>query len=157
MINANLLKEKASCLLFVLILSINRDKDKLMLRISGVNIPDEKTIETSLTYIYGVGRSTSGKILDELNIDRGKRTKDLSESEQNKIRELVEKKIRVEGELKHEIRLNIKRLKEIGAYRGIRHQKGLPVRGQRTKTNNRTVRGNVRKTMGSGRVKTEKT
>lgn len=128
-----------------------------MLRISGVNIPDEKVIEISLTYVYGIGRPTAGKILNELGIPKGKRTKDLEEAEQNKIREYVEKKIRVEGELKHSVRTNIKRLKEIGSYRGARHQKGLPVRGQRTKTNNRTVRGNVRKTMGSGRVKAEKT
>jgi len=128
-----------------------------MLRISGVNVPDEKRIEVSLTYIYGIGNSNAGEILDELGISRDKRTKDLSDDEQNKIREYVEKKVRIEGELKHEIRSNVKRLKEIGAYRGIRHQKGLPVKGQRTKTNSRTVRGNVRKTMGSGRVKTEKT
>ena len=128
-----------------------------MLRISGVNIPDDKRIEISLTYIYGIGRNTSAKILDELSISRDKKTKDLTEKEQNDIRTHVEKKIKVEGELKHEIRGNIKRLKEIGCYRGTRHQKGLPTRGQRTKTNTRTVRGNVRKTMGSGRVKTEKT
>jgi len=128
-----------------------------MVRIAGVNIPDDKVIEISLTYIHGIGRSTSARILDESGISKSKRTKDLSDSEQNKIRESVEKELKVEGELKHEIRSNIKRLKEIGCYRGIRHQKGLPVRGQRTKTNNRTVRGNVRKTMGSGRVKTEKT
>jgi len=128
-----------------------------MLRISGVNIPDEKRIAISLTYIYGIGFSTAEKILDELVISRDIKTKDLSETDGNKIREYVEKKIRVEGELKHMIRTNVKRLKEIGCYRGIRHQRGLPVRGQRTKTNNRTVRGNVRKTMGSGRVKTEKT
>jgi small subunit ribosomal protein S13 len=128
-----------------------------MLRISGVNIPDEKRIAISLTYIYGIGVSMAGKILSELGISPDTKTKDLSEAEGNKIREYVEKKIRVEGELKHAIRTNIKRLKEIGCYRGTRHQRGLPVRGQRTKTNNRTVRGNVRKTMGSGRVKTEKT
>jgi small subunit ribosomal protein S13 len=128
-----------------------------MLRIAGVNIPDEKRIEISLTYVYGIGPSTAAKILEELKISKLVRTKDLSEEEKNKIREYVEKRIRVEGELKHTIRTNVKRLKEIGAYRGIRHQRGLPVRGQRTKTNNRTVRGNVRKTMGSGRVKTEKT
>jgi small subunit ribosomal protein S13 len=128
-----------------------------MLRIAGVNIPDEKRIEISLTYVYGIGPSTATKILEELKISKLTRTKDLSEEEKNKIREYVEKRIRVEGELKHTIRTNVKRLKEIGAYRGIRHQRGLPVRGQRTKTNNRTVRGNVRKTMGSGRVKTEKT
>ena len=128
-----------------------------MLRIAGVNVPDEKRVIISLTYIYGIGPSTAAKILKELNISEEKRTKDLSDAEQNQIREYVEKKIRIEGELKHEIRSNVKRLKEITAYRGIRHQRGLPVRGQRTKTNNRTVRGNVRKTMGSGRVKTEKT
>lgn len=128
-----------------------------MLRISGVNIPDEKRIVISLTYIYGIGDTTASKILDELKISQDKRTKDLSEEEQNEIRSYVEKKIKMEGELKHEVRNNIKRLKEIGCYRGTRHQKGLPARGQRTKTNNRTVRGNVRRTMGSGRVKTEKT
>ena len=128
-----------------------------MLRIAGVNLPDEKRIEISLTYVFGIGVSTAQKILNELGVSKEKRTRDLSETEQNKIREYVEKRIRVEGELKHEVRTNIKRLKEIAAYRGIRHQRGLPVRGQRTKTNNRTVRGNVRKTMGSGRVKTEKT
>ena len=128
-----------------------------MLRISGVNIPDEKRIVISLTYIYGIGNSIASKILKELNISEDKRTKDLNEEEQNAIRTYVEKKIKSEGELKHEVRNNIKRLKEIGSYRGTRHQKGLPTRGQRTKTNNRTVRGNVRRTMGSGRVKTEKT
>ncbi|SRR3989339_87012 len=128
-----------------------------MLRIAGVNIPDEKRITISLTYIYGIGHTTAKKILTELNITDLKRTKDLTEEEKNKIRDYVEKKIRVEGELKHVVRTNVKRLKEIGSYRGGRHQKGLPTRGQRTKTNTRTVRGNVRKTMGSGRVKTEKT
>ena len=128
-----------------------------MLRIAGVNIPDEKRIVVSLTYIYGIGPSTASKLLGELGISENSKTKDLAETEQNKIREYIEKKIRIEGELKHEIRSNVKRLKEISCYKGVRHQKGLPVHGQRTKTNNRTVRGNVRKTMGSGRVKTEKT
>lgn len=128
-----------------------------MLRISGVNIPDNKRIAISLTYIYGIGLSTASKILKELEISEMKKTMDLTDDEQNKIRNYVEKRVKVEGELKHEVRDNIKRLKEISAYRGIRHQRGLPVRGQRTKTNTRTVRGNVRKTMGSGRVKTEKT
>lgn len=128
-----------------------------MLRIAGVNIPDEKRIEISLTYIYGIGPSSAAKILDTLGISKQTRTKDLSEADGNKIREHIEKTTRMEGELKHEVRTNIKRLKEVGCYRGTRHQKGLPVRGQRTKTNSRTVRGNVRKTMGSGRVKTEKT
>ncbi len=128
-----------------------------MLRIAGVNIPDEKRIEISLTYIYGIGPSFAAKVLDALDISKQIRTKDLSEEQGNKIREYVEKNLRVEGELKHAVKNNIKRLKEVGCYRGTRHQKGLPVRGQRTKTNNRTVRGNVRRTMGSGRVKTEKT
>ena len=128
-----------------------------MLRISGVNIPDEKRIVISLTYIYGIGPKTAERILGELNISLDKRTKELTEKEQNEIRTYVEKKIKVEGELKLEVRDNVKRLKEIGCYRGTRHQRGLPTRGQRTKTNNRTVRGNVRRTMGSGRVKTEKT
>ncbi|MBP6975725.1 MAG: 30S ribosomal protein S13 [Candidatus Moranbacteria bacterium] len=129
-----------------------------MIRIAGINIPDNKRIEISLTYIYGIGRTTSQKILDELGIDRNIRTKDLVEGVANKLREAVEKKYRVEGELRHEVKQNIKRLKEIGCYRGSRHQKNLPSRGQRTKTNTRTVRGNVRKTMGSGRKKaSEKT
>ncbi|OGI32067.1 MAG: 30S ribosomal protein S13 [Candidatus Moranbacteria bacterium RIFOXYC12_FULL_36_13] len=128
-----------------------------MLRISGVNIPDEKRIVISLTYIYGIGNSCASKILRELKISEDKKTKDLSDDEQNSIRNYVEKRVKSEGELRHEVRNNIKRLKEISCYRGTRHQKGLPTRGQRTKTNNRNVRGNVRKTMGSGRVKTEKT
>jgi len=128
-----------------------------MLRISGVNIPDEKRIVISLTYIYGIGNAVASKILKELKISEDKRTKELNEDEQNEIRNYIEKRVKVEGELKHEVRNNVKRLKETGCYRGMRHQRGLPVRGQRTKTNNRTVRGNVRRTMGSGRVKTEKT
>jgi small subunit ribosomal protein S13 len=122
-----------------------------MIRIAGVNLPDNKRIEIALTYIYGIGPSASGKILDTLKIDRNIRAKDITAEQANKLREEIEKKHRVEGELRHEIKTNIRRLKEIGCYRGIRHQKGLPVRGQRTKTNTRTVRGNVRRTMGSGR------
>lgn len=129
-----------------------------MVRIAGVNIPDNKRIEVALTYVYGIGLSTSRKIFKELKIDPDTRTKDLSPVEANRLREMIEKKYRVEGELRHLVKGNIKRLKEIGCYRGIRHQKGLPSRGQRTKTNTRTVRGNVRKTMGSGRKKSaEKT
>jgi len=128
-----------------------------MLRIAEANIPDEKRIEISLMYIYGIGPSAASKILDELGISKQIRTKDISDVDGNRIREYIEKKVSVEGELKHKVRTDIKRLKEVGCYRGSRHQKGLPVRGQRTKTNNRTVRGNVRRTMGSGRVKTEKT
>lgn len=129
-----------------------------MARIAGINIPDEKRIEISLTYIFGVGRATSVKILSSLGIDKDVRTKDLTAEDVNNLKEEIEKKYRVEGELKHQVKMNIKRLKEIGCYRGLRHQKGLPSRGQRTKTNTRTVRGNVRRTMGSGRKSTsEKT
>lgn len=126
-----------------------------MLRISGVNIPDQKRIEVSLTYIYGVGLKTSQKILEELNINPDTRTKDLTATEENKLREAIEKGLRTEGELRHLVRNNIKRLKEINCFRGTRHTKGLPARGQRTKTNTRTVRGNTRKTMGSGRKKSD--
>ncbi len=122
-----------------------------MARIAGINIPDQKPIEISLTSIYGIGRVTSQKILDSLHIDRGRRVKDLSSDEVNRLRESIEKSYKVEGDLRHLVKTNIKRLKEINCYRGTRHQKGLPVRGQRTKTNTRTVRGNVRKTMASGR------
>lgn len=126
-----------------------------MLRISGVNIPDQKRVEVSLTYIYGVGLRTSQKILGELKINPDTRTKDLTAAEENKLREAIEKGLRTEGELRHVVRNNIKRLKEINCYRGTRHTKGLPSRGQRTKTNTRTVRGNTRKTMGSGRKKAD--
>ncbi len=124
-----------------------------MLRISGVNLPDQKRVEIALTYIYGIGRPTSLKLLTSLNINPDTRTKDLSEKDGNRLREAIEKTYRVEGDLRHQVKMNIKRLKEIGCYRGTRHAKSLPVRGQRTKTNTRTVRGNVRKTMGSGRKK----
>lgn len=124
-----------------------------MVRISGVNIPDDKRIEVALTYVYGIGPSTSRKILTELKVDPDTRTKALSSEEANRLREAVEKRYRVEGELRHAVKMNIKRLKEVGCYRGTRHAKGLPVRGQKTKTNTRTVRGNVRRTMGSGRRK----
>lgn len=122
-----------------------------MVRIAGINISNEKRIEAALPYIYGIGLPLSKKILSAVNVDPNKRTKDLNESEVNRIRDNIEKHYKVEGELKQQVLLNIKRLKEIGAYRGIRHIKGLPVRGQRTKTNSRTRRGNVRKTAGSGR------
>lgn len=122
-----------------------------MARIAGVNIPNEKRIEAALPYIFGVGLTLSKKILAATNVDPNKRTKDLTEPELNRIREYIEKTFKVEGELRQQILLNIKRLKEISSYRGIRHIRGLPVRGQRTKTNSRTRRGNVRKTAGSGR------
>jgi len=122
-----------------------------MPRIVGVSIPDNKRIEIALTYIYGLGRSLSAKILKELDIDPGKQAKDLTAQEMNKLKEHIEKNYKIEGDLRRQTMVNVKRLKDIGCWRGLRHIKGLPVRGQRTKTNNRTVRGNVRKTMGSGR------
>ena len=127
-----------------------------MVRIAGVNIPDNKKIPVALSYIYGVGRPLAEKILVSTNIDREKRSKDLTPQEVNRLREIIEKDYSVEGELRREITLNIKRLKDIGSYRGTRHKKNLPTRGQRTKTNSRTRRGNVRKTMMSGKRKLEK-
>lgn len=128
-----------------------------MVRIAGINLPDEKRIEIALTYVFGIGPSTSKKLLKLLDINANTRTKDLSADDANRLRDEIEKKHKVEGELKHEVKMNIKRLKEIGSYRGARHQRGLPVHGQRTKTNSRTVRGNVRRTMGSGRRSESKT
>ena len=128
-----------------------------MIRIAGINLPDEKRIVIALTYVYGIGPSTSRKILKTLDIDSNIRTKELPAEQANKLRDEIEKKYKVEGELKHEVKTNIKRLKDIGSYRGTRHMKGLPVHGQRTKTNSRTIRGNVRKTMGSGRRTESKT
>ncbi len=128
-----------------------------MLRIAGINLPDDKKIKIALTHIYGIGPSTSEKILEKVGIDKELRTKDVETQDANKLRDEIEKGYKVEGDLKHEIKMNVKRLREVGCYRGSRHQKSLPVRGQRTKTNSRTVRGNVRKTMGSGRRTVEKT
>lgn len=126
------------------------------MRIAGTNIPDNKRLQIALGYLYGVGDSLAKDILIKANIPLDKKAKDLSESEQNAIRDLVGKH-KIEGDLRREIASNIKRLKEIKAYRGTRHAKRLPSRGQRTKTNSRTLRGNVRVTMGSGRKKAEKT
>jgi len=120
-------------------------------RIAGVVLPQQKRIEAALSYIYGVGFPRSRQILQAVKVDPSKRTKDLSEAEVSRLKEFIEGNYKVEGALRQEIQLNVKRLKEIGSYRGIRHIRGLPVRGQRTKTNSRTVRGNVRKTAGSGR------
>ncbi|MBU2068018.1 30S ribosomal protein S13 [Patescibacteria group bacterium] len=129
-----------------------------MARIAGVNIPDNKRIEIALTYVYGIGLVLSQRILSKAKINPNIRTNKLTSQEINHLREIVEKEYRVEGELRQEKMMNIKRLKDINCYRGIRHIKGLPVRGQKTKTNTRTVRGNVRRTMGSGRKKaTDKT
>jgi len=125
------------------------------MRLLGVNIPDQKKVTTALTYFYGIGQSLAEKIVAETKIDVNKRTKDLSPEEINKIKEFIEKHYKVEGELRQIVRGNIERMKNIGAYRGTRHMRKLPVRGQRTKTNSRTVRGNVRKTAGSGKRKVE--
>lgn len=121
-----------------------------MPRILGIIIPDNKKMLYSLPYIYGIGLSLSKIILKTANIDRDKRAKDLSADEINKIQKIIEKNYKVEGDLKKEITQNIKHLKEVGTWRGTRHSRHLPLHG-RTKTNSRTTRGNIRKTMGSGR------
>jgi len=129
-----------------------------MPRIAGINIPDNKRIEVALTYVYGIGRTLSNKILAQAKIDPDVRANKLTAKEVNRFRDFIEKGFKIEGELRRERMMNIKRLKDVGCYRGVRHIKGLPVRGQRTKTNTRTIRGNTRKTMGSGRKNTaEKT
>ncbi len=128
-----------------------------MARISGVTLPNDKRIVIALTYIYGVGDSTARKVLKEANISHEIRAKDLTEDQANAIRQILEKQYRLEGDLRRTTLSNIKRLKEIGCYRGARHIKHLPARGQRTKTNSRTVRGNVRRTMTSGRRMLTKT
>lgn len=129
-----------------------------MARIAGVTLPPNKRIEIGLTYIYGIGRSLANQILKGTNIDPNRRVSDLGPDEEIKLREIIEKNYKVEGDLKREAFLNIKRLKDTGTYKGSRHSKNLPVRGQRTRTNSRTVRGNVRKTAGSGqRPPAEKT
>jgi len=121
-------------------------------RIAGVNLPDNKKIPVALSYIKGIGRTKSLSILSQAKVDIDKRVKELSEEEVNIIRTIIDKSdFLVEGELDRQIHANIKRLKEIGAYRGSRHSRHLPARGQRTKTNSRTVRGNVRKTTTSGK------
>lgn len=121
------------------------------MRIAGINIPDNKKIEYSLAYIYGVGLSLAKKIVKQAQVDSKKRAHELSPQEVNRLREVIEKSYKIEGDLRREIMLNIKRIKELGSYRGLRHMRGLPVRGQRTKTNSRTRRGNIRRTAGSGR------
>lgn len=126
------------------------------MRIAGITIPEDKRLDIALTSIYGVGRSRAQMTLAEVGIDGGKRSKELSEKEEVALREAIEK-FTIEGELKREIAGNIRRLKDIKSYRGSRHAKHLPARGQQTKTNSRTVRGNKRTTMTSGRRKLEKT
>lgn len=121
------------------------------MRLVGINIPDNKKIEYSLPYIYGIGLASARRIIKLAQVDLNKRAKDLTSPEVNRIREIIEKNYKIEGDLRRDIMTNIKRLRELQTYRGVRHMRGLPVRGQRTKSNSRTRRGNVRKTMGSGR------
>ncbi|MDP2651312.1 MAG: 30S ribosomal protein S13 [bacterium] len=125
------------------------------MRILGINIPDDKRLDIGLTVLYGIGRSQARDILKKAGVDAGAKAKDVSVEDENKVRSFIEA-ITVEGDLKREVTGNIKRLKDIKAYRGVRHLRGLPVRGQRTKSNSRTRRGNVRKTMGTGRKVAEK-
>jgi small subunit ribosomal protein S13 len=112
-----------------------------MARIAGIDIPRDKRVVIALTYIFGIGRSTAEKILEATGVDANTRVRDLTETEETKLREYIDKNIKVEGDLRREVSLNIKRLIEIGSFRGIRHRRGLPVRGQRTKTNARTRKG----------------
>ena len=126
------------------------------MRIFGITIPNDKRLEIGLSSIYGVGRPKALHILEELKITKGLKASELSPEDENRIRKVIEG-MKVEGNLKREVSSNIKRLKDIKCYRGLRHLKRLPARGQRTKTNSRTIRGNIRKTMGSGRRKVEKT
>ncbi len=125
------------------------------MRILGITIPENKRLEIALTTLYGIGRPRALYILNKAKVDVGMKSKDLTVDQENEIRKIVEG-FRIEGDLKREVAQNIKRLKDIKAYRGSRHARRLPARGQRTKTNSRTVRGNVRKTMGSGRKKEDK-
>ncbi len=128
-----------------------------MIRISGIIIPDNKKISIGLTYVYGIGPAHARDVLAKTGIDGDIRTKDITDEQASAIRAEIEKQYSVEGELKHSKKMNLKRLSEIGCYRGLRHQQGLPTKGQRTKTNSRTVRGNKRSTMGSGRRTASKT
>ena len=125
------------------------------MRILGITLPEEKRMEIALTAIYGIGRSRAKKILTDAKVDLGKKASEVTTEEENAIRGFVEV-IKLEGDLRRDISQNIKRLRDIKSYRGSRHAKGLPVRGQRTKTNSRTRRGNVRKTMGTGRRAADK-
>jgi len=125
------------------------------MRILGITVPDNKQLWVGLTVFYGIGYSAARKVLREAKVDPSKKPGAITADEENRVRKLIES-MKIEGDLRREKAGNIKRLKDIKAYRGVRHTKGLPVRGQRTKTNSRQVRGNVRKTMGSGRRKLEK-
>lgn len=127
-----------------------------MARIAGVDLPRDKRVEISLTYIYGIGRSVSQEILTEAQIDPNTRVRDLAESEVARLREIIDRNYRVEGDLRREVAMNIKRLQEIGCYRGIRHRKNLPVRGQRTRTNARQKRGSRKTVAGKRRSRAKK-
>jgi small subunit ribosomal protein S13 len=123
-----------------------------MARISGIDIPREKRVEVALTYIYGIGLPTSQKILAQANVNGDTRVRDLTEDQVNRLREIIDRRYKVEGDLRREVALNIKRLQEIGSYRGLRHRRNLPARGQRTKTNARQRRG-PKRTVGVRRKK----
>lgn len=122
-----------------------------MARIAGVDLPRDKRVEIGLTYIYGIGRSLSNEILRKAGVDPNKRVKDLGEAEVARLREMIDREYKVEGDLRREVQMNIKRLIEIGCYRGLRHRMNLPVRGQRTRTNARTKRGPRKTVPGRGR------
>lgn len=122
-----------------------------MARIAGIDLPRNKQVEVSLTYIYGIGRSRSQEILEKANVDPMKRVRDLTDSEVGRLREIIDNDYSVEGDLRREVAMNIKRLTEIGCYRGLRHRRGLPVRGQRTRTNARTRKGPKKTVAGRGR------
>ncbi|MCG3113530.1 MAG: 30S ribosomal protein S13 [Candidatus Manganitrophus sp.] len=126
-----------------------------MARIAGVDLPRDKRIEIGLTYIYGIGRSISQRILKETNVSPDIRVKDLKEDEVIRLREAIERGVRVEGDLRREVSMSIKRLMDIGCYRGLRHRRGLPVRGQRTRTNARTRKGRKKQTVGAKRKETK--
>lgn len=127
-----------------------------MVRIAGVDIPNEKRVEIGLTYIYGIGRTTSNQILAKTGINPDTRCKDLTETEVARLREVIDSEYVVEGDLRREIAMNIKRLMDIGSYRGLRHRRGLPVRGQRTRTNARTRRGSRKTVAGKKRSRAKK-
>ncbi|HSR34691.1 MAG TPA: 30S ribosomal protein S13 [Anaerolineae bacterium] len=127
-----------------------------MARIAGVDLPREKRVEVSLTYIYGIGRTTSQKILTTAEVDPNTRVRDLAETEVARLREIIDRNYRVEGDLRREVAMNIKRLQEIGCYRGIRHRKNLPVHGQRTRTNARQKRGSRKTVAGKRRSRAKK-
>ena len=123
-----------------------------MARIAGVDLPREKKVEVGLTYIYGIGRAIARRIIEQTGVNPAQRIKDLNDTDVNKLRQAIEKDVRVEGALRTEVAMNIKRLMDIGSYRGIRHRRGLPVRGQRTHTNARTKKGPRRAIAGKKKV-----